>query len=793
MKKIYLLLIFSIFWNLGFTQLNMSLLSQVSYEVSLNDVWGWAAPDGTEYALVGVRNGLSIVSLADPEDAQEVAFIPGQNTTWRDIKTWGNFAYVTSDNTSEGLLVVDLSQLPDAAPYFYWAPELDGLGTLRSCHNLYIDEFGYAYLAGCNINSGGMLFIDVFSNPGNPVFVGPAPAIYSHDVYVRDNRMYASEIYLGRAAIYDVADKANPALLGAATTPFEFTHNIWLSDDGNVMFTTDERPNAPIGAYDISDPSNIIELDQFKPIETLGADVIPHNVHVWNDWLIISYYTDGGIIVDASRPSNLIEVGNFDTFLGVNGGFNGAWGAYPFLPSGIVLVSDIGNGLYVLDADYVRACWLEGVVTDAQTGALLNGVEVTINSSQANLGQTNALGAYETGQAIPGTFDVLFEKPGYMPKTVQAILQNGEVTILNVELTPLASYNLAGQTIRDADGNPIPGARVLVVNDDLSYDSVTDSEGAFSIAGVIEGTYDIFVGAWGYLHQMAENVDVATAEPMVFALEEGYQDDFILDFEWETQASASTSSGFWVREVPIGTVFNNQFANPPADIAGDFGDMCYVTGNAGGGAGTDDVDGGSVTLISPVMDLSNYNEPLVSYYTWFFNSGGNGNPDDELTVSVTNGNTTVELEQITQSGSAWRPKSEFNLGQFIEITDQMQIIFTTSDFEPTGHLVEAAVDAFRVIDLMPNSTTPVEMNAASLMAFPNPFSDRITVDYEIPGQFDNAFVTVYNGIGQQMLSIAIADEKGRIDLGDALVPGVYFIRIEADGKAGQAVKVIKIK
>jgi choice-of-anchor B domain-containing protein len=151
-------------------QLNMSLRSQIEYDQDLNDIWGWVDNDGTEYAIVGARNGTSIVSLADPDNAEELFFIPGQASTWRDIKTWGDFAYVTCDQggTTEGLLVIDLSELPNDISYFNWTPDLPGLGTLETCHNLYIDEFGYCYLAGCNLNNGGMLIIDVFSIPGTP-------------------------------------------------------------------------------------------------------------------------------------------------------------------------------------------------------------------------------------------------------------------------------------------------------------------------------------------------------------------------------------------------------------------------------------------------------------------------------------------------------------------------------------------------------------------------------------------------------------------------------------------------
>ena len=696
MKKTFLSFLLACMATLSFSQLNMTLLDQVNYGDNANDIWGWVDPvDSTEYALVGLRNGFSIVDLSDPTDVQEVQFIPGPMSTWRDIKTWGNHAYVTNE-TSNGVLVVDLSGAPDNITWFEWTPNLPGLGTLSTCHNLYIDEFGYCYLSGCNLNSGGMLIVDVFSDPGNPQLVAPAPAVYSHDVYARDNYMYASEIYAGALSIYDVSDKQNITLLASQPTPFNFTHNAWLNDAGTVVFTTDERPNAPVAAYDISDLNDIVELDQFRPIETLGAGVIPHNVHVWEDWLIISYYTDGGIIVDASRPDNLIEVGNWDTFLGGNGGFSGAWGAYPFLPSGLVLLTDIGNGLYVCGADYVRACWLEGKVTDLVTGAPIFGAEVEIASTQANFANTNLVGEYKTGQAIAGTFDVTFTAVGYYPKTVSANLENGVLTTLNVQLEPFPGVSISGQTIYKSDASPAPGAMVFL-DGDQDYTLISDGNGNFSLDNVTIGTYDIYAGGWGYLLEVISNVEVdLQTGSLTLELEQGYQDDFAIDLGWTSTGNAQT--GFWERGEPIGTTSGQSQSNPEFDIPTDFGDQCYVTGNGGGGAGDDDVDGGTVTLTSPVMDLTGYGDPILTYYTWFYNAGGNNAPNDALVVRISNGIEEVVLENITSSQSVWRPQSSFRLLDHIALTNNMKVTFETSDLPNSGNLVEAAVDAFLIVD-----------------------------------------------------------------------------------------------
>ncbi len=514
--------------------------------------------------------------------------------------------------------------------------------------------------------------------------------------------MYASQINAGNLGIYDVTDKQNITLLATQQTPKElYPITLGLTMLGDVVFTTDEKKNAPVAAYDISDLNDIIELDQFRPVETLGENVIPHNVHVWEDWLIISYYTDGGIIADASRPENIIEVGNWDTFLGGNGGFKGVWGAYPFLPSGLVLLTDIKKGLFVCGADYVRACWLEGKVTNLFTGVPVFAAEVSINSPQANFATSDLVGNYETGQAIPGTFDVTFTHPAYYPKTVPATLENGVLTILDVELEPITNFDVVGHTVKKTDGSPAPNA-LIYLDGIQDYTIYSDADGNFTFDDVDIGDYKVYAGGWGYLMEIIGNFTVdAYTGPITIELSQGYQDDFFFDLGWTATGDALT--GLWERGTPIGTTFNNSqsIANPAFDIQTDFGDQCYMTGNAGGDAGDDDVDNGTVTLTSPPMDLTGYGDPVLSYNTWFVNDSGIGGPNDTLEVRISNGVDEVVLESISNSQSFWNAESTFHLANHISLTDSMQVIFETSDFDDTPHLVEAAVDAFEVVNEVP--------------------------------------------------------------------------------------------
>ena len=80
--------------------------------VGYNDVWGYTMGDGfgQEFALLGVINGTSVVDVSDPQNIQEVGFIPGSSSTWKDIKTYQSYAYVVTE-TPSSMQIIDLSFL----------------------------------------------------------------------------------------------------------------------------------------------------------------------------------------------------------------------------------------------------------------------------------------------------------------------------------------------------------------------------------------------------------------------------------------------------------------------------------------------------------------------------------------------------------------------------------------------------------------------------------------------------------------------------------------------------------
>jgi len=690
---------------------NLTLLGQLSYTQELSDIWGYEHPNTGEYALVGTVDGVSIVSLSNPANPVEVAFVPGPNSVWYDIKTYGNYAYVINEaNGGGGLTIIDLSGLPSNVTSSLWTGAssnwmYNGSQYLfDNAHNIFIDEFGIGYICGGNSPGGGALFIDIASNPTDPQIMGTYDDNYIHDMYVRSNKMYAGEIYQGRMTIIDVSDKTvvdiatNPSvLLGAVATPDAFTHNCWISDDENFAFTTDETSGAWIPAYDISDPTNIVEVDRYQ--SNPGSGVIPHNVHVLNDFLITSYYRDGITVVDATNPSILVQVGHYDTDPGLSGnGFDGSWGAYPFLPSGKILASDIANGLYVLDNNYPAAAFLTGLVTDAASGASIPNVNVTITGLNDANTTSAADGSYGTGTASSGSYQVTYSATGYSSVTVTVTFVNGQTVVENVQLNSQGSIALSGQVLNNLTNAPIANADIEFFDGSATFTASSSSSGAFTLTLPTNITYDIIAGSWGYLTEsISAQLINSASQGLTIYLDPGYCDDFTFDFGWTVNSTAST--GLWELGEPVGTDFNGTESNPELDVSSDFGTDCFVTGNGGGGAGNDDVDNGLTTLTSPVFDLTGYSSPEISFYRWFFNDGGATAPDDEMVISLSNGSQTQIINTIVDGDpneSSWFYES-YNVSSLISPTNNMTLIVEISDVGG-GHLVEGGLDQFKVTD-----------------------------------------------------------------------------------------------
>ena len=341
-----------------------------------NDMWGWVDPQtAVEYALVGRSNGTAFVDLSDPENPVYVGNLPTHTGTssWRDIKVFEDHAFIVSDsNGAHGMQVFDLGQLRDAVDLpveFGESAHYDGFG---SAHNLAInEESGYAYAVGSTTCSGGLHMVDI-SNPLAPSFAGCFSADgYTHDVQCvdytgPDNDHQGKEICFAAnedtLTIIDVTAKATPVQLSrTGYTGHGYTHQGWLTGDQTYYIHDDELDelfnghNTRTYVWDVSD----LDAPALNGFHQHSGPAIDHNQYVHGSHTFQANYQQGLRImrVDDPASASLSEVGFFDTYPEADGAeFNGAWSNYPFFASGIVLVSDINRGLFILRPTQLATC-----------------------------------------------------------------------------------------------------------------------------------------------------------------------------------------------------------------------------------------------------------------------------------------------------------------------------------------------------------------------------------------------------------------------------------------------------
>lgn len=777
MKKLFVFAIGALFSLTAFAQQTLTVLGRLTYNTSCAGVWHYSDSLGNEYALVGAGDRVSIVDITNPAAPVEVFSVMAAPSLWREVKTWQGYAFSTTEGGG-GLTIIDLRNLPASINSKVWNGDAAIAGQYSSSHTLRIDD-GYMYLFGSNLGNGGALICDLI-DPWNPHYVGQYNLNYIHDGYVRNDTLYAGEIYAGQFSVVDVTNKTSPVLLATQQTPANFNHNTWLSDNGKFLFTSDEVGGAPVGAFDISDLSNIKLVDTYYSVTMPAAEA--HNVYVHNDFLICPSYGSHITIADASRPHNIIETANY----GPTAGFL-CWDADPYTVSGNILATDVDSGLFIFAPSYVNACFLEGRVTDSISGNPIFQATVQIVPAGVSV-STDFAGQYATGTPNAGTYNIVVSKSGYITKTIAGVvLANGVLTNLDVLLVP---FNVNGSVLDASTGSGIPFAYVHFENATDTITLTANNSGNFLITNIASGTYEITAGFWGYVSKCT-TLFVNGSSPVIIQLDHGIYDDFTFNFGWTI--ASNVSSGAWTRGEPMGTFFGATPANPELDVSNDCASLCYMTGNGGGGPNDNDVDNGVTTLMSPVFDVTTYADPYVNYSRWFFiQPGSNFTWHDTMYVYINNGTNTVLLDTATvgsAGNSSWVEKG-YRISDFVTPTAAMQLIISISDKAGTNNPLEGGLDRFIV------SEGPLSVNnvfySHGFSVFPNPASESISI------QIGNGFLndalhnlSLHDIHGKTVLNIPLEKTRETISL-SALPNGVYFLRLHSGNKISKTVKVVKL-
>src|ERR1041385_8120385 len=210
--------------------------------VSYSGCWGYVAPDGREYALLGTYTGTAIIDITDTSSIAEIAHISGPSSIWREMRTYKNRAYVVSEGGG-GVQIIDLSHLPASASLITSFSYTNGVKNTLKSHTIEIFD-GYMYLNGCaNWGTQSQRGVLIFSLavPDAPQFLSEYSPNYFHDSFVRNDTLFGASIYsTGGIYIADIKNKSAPAAIGKISYTGSGTHNIWLTMGNKYLISTDE-------------------------------------------------------------------------------------------------------------------------------------------------------------------------------------------------------------------------------------------------------------------------------------------------------------------------------------------------------------------------------------------------------------------------------------------------------------------------------------------------------------------------------------------------------------------------
>ncbi|MGI8775590.1 MAG: choice-of-anchor B family protein [Actinomycetota bacterium] len=332
------------------------------------DVWGWVDPETKkEYALLGSTRGLLFVDVSDPTEPVFLGSLAGKAETaliWQELEVVNDHAYVVCDLSPCNLQIFDLTNLRGAESAQQWVP--DSVFPIPNTHSIDSNpKTNHIFINGSLAIAGGAPVILDVSEPLHPAPVGiMADDGYTHDSLCRnykgpDKPHRGNEICFNfnedTVTIYDVtANPMMPEQLARVTYEnADYTHSGALTKDHSYLISTDEGDETAYGLRSTLYIWDVRKLSDPKLLGTYVADsgAIDHNVYSEADALFHANYTNGFRILDLSKASKakLKEVAYFDIMPTEDGPqFDGSWAAYPYLPSGNVLVGGMGQGLYIV-------------------------------------------------------------------------------------------------------------------------------------------------------------------------------------------------------------------------------------------------------------------------------------------------------------------------------------------------------------------------------------------------------------------------------------------------------------
>jgi len=777
-----------------------------------NDVWGYTAPNGHEFALVGHRTGTYIYDVStNPHDPIEVGFIPGNISSWRDLKTHGYYCYVVNESGG-GMDIISLEN--PFNPYKVGSHT----SSTATAHNLFIAD-GYAYLVGsagaaAQTNSWQGIIILELSDPENPTEVGRWEETYIHDIFVKNDTAYACDIYNGSLFIIDVSDKSNPTTMVEHNYSNYGTHDVWVTDDSRYAVTSDEENGGYVYIFDIQDFDNINMVATWYPDEPQVQNKSAHNVEIKDDILYVSYYVYGTRIVDISDPYNPTELGYYDWYPGQQGLYSGNWGVYPFTENGLIYSTDYsGNGFFIMSYPYMGEIEFEELL-DTENNVDPITLSVTIDeSSDYSVDYSTLMLYWGLNGAITDSTPLTPSGSNYIG-SITPTGQNGTMhyyvafnTTSGERVTKPYGASYASFTFNIGTDNVLPEIELITDLADQFYPS-----GSYEVASIASD--NIGIGMVELFWQASNGAIQSVICTESYDQEVGVIYEGVLSYEnispgteisyWTVATDASSQLNQSESELKHFIVSDNyvlgDFENEEALDRWELGDWGRQYVNHDIKWAINDSPSGLYSpnaynpcyLIEP-LDLTHFNQAYIKFI-----SGEILYPGDYGYLQIKRGNTAGWSTLLTVHTYNDQEIVErfVNLNSFINESELYIRLLMTSNStdEGQGWFVD---DIFLVLnqDMPPNVNTDSGIinlpdQVQLYPNYPNPFNPITNIAFSLSkySLVDLKIVDIKGRQIRQLLNNDFAAGRhnvswnGTNDLGAAVGSGIYFMVLRAEGK-----------
>ena len=318
-------------------------------------------------------------------------------------------------------------------------------------------------------------------------------------------------------------------------------------------------------------------------------------------------------------------------------------------------------------------------------------------------------------------------------------------------VSPAGGTTMHVQIIGNAGFTPAPGTGVFHLDTGSGFSDIPMNELADNFYEVVFPPIDCMTDVAYYFS--GEATDGTVGQDPQDAPADSYaaysaesrslflNDNFENDNGW-TRVNESTGAN-WNRSTPSG----NNGGNPTSDFDGS--GKAFITGFLV----FQDVDGGTVRLLSPIFDMSGATDPTISYARWFHNS--NPQDADSLVIEVSNdfGATWTVMEDLGHQGNQWIQVLK-HVTDYVPLTSGVQFRFSASDIGEDS-LTEAGIDAVLIQEVDCGNTCVADfngdgnVNTQDVTAFLNAWNAQdssadINMDGTVNTQDVTAFLNLWN-------------------------------------------------